>query len=353
MNKKILCVMSAAVLALSALTGCGAGSSASASSSAPASSAPASSAASVASQPAAARTPFQIAGLKGPTTIGMVKLMADADAGDARHDYVVTMYGTADEIVPKLVSGELNVAAVPANLAAVLYAKTEGKIQVAAVNTLGVLYMVQTGDSVKSVADLAGKTIYTTGKGTTPDYVLRYILTENGLDPDKDVTIEFKSEATEVAAMMQQAGDENVIAMLPQPYVTALSAKIEGLSVALDMTAEWDKVSENGLVTGVLVARTDFISENQAAFDEFLADYKASTEYVNTNVADAAALVAQYGIIEQPAVAEKAIPACNITYIDGAEMKADVAGYLNVLFSQNPAAVGGALPGDDFYYHAA
>lgn len=297
-------------------------------------------------------TVFQIAGLKGPTTMGMVKLASDFEAGQSRYDYQVTMYGTADEIVPKLVSGEVDVAAIPANLAATLYARTEGQIQVAVVNTLGVLYLLDTGDSIHSMADLAGKTIYTTGKGTTPEYVLRYLLTENGLDPDQDVTIEFKSEATEVAALMQQAGDQEIIAMLPQPYVTVLCAQLENVRVALDMTEEWDKVSDSGLITGVLVARRDFIEANSDAFDLFLQDYAASTQYVNENIEQAAQLVADFGIIEKAAVAQKAIPACNITYIDGEQMKQDVAGYLQVLYEQAPDSVGGSLPGDDFYYDA-
>ncbi|MEG0803474.1 MAG: ABC transporter substrate-binding protein [Pygmaiobacter sp.] len=347
--KKAVSIALIFTLALSALTGCGGA----AASVAPSSSAVVASSAVTASVPAAPRTAFHIAGLKGPTTMGMVGLMQSADADTARHDYEVTMYGSADEIVPKIVSGELDVAAVPANLASVLYAKTEGKIKVAAVNTLGVLYVVETGDEVHSIADLAGKTIYTTGKGTTPEYVLNYLLTANGLDPATDVTIEYKSEATEVAAAMQSAG-ENVIAMLPQPYVTALAMKLDNLRVALDMTEEWNRVSpQSGLVTGVLIARTAFIEENPLAFDEFLADYKASTEYVNNNVPAAAALIAQYGIVEKAPIAEKAIPACNITYRAGAEMKASVSGYLKVLFDQNPKAVGGALPDDGFYYHAA
>lgn len=345
--KKTLSVLLVLALVVGVFAGCGAASSQTSSAAAASSS----SAPAPTERPAAERTAFEIAGLKGPTTMGMVSLMNDADSGSARHDYHVTMYGSADEIVPKLVSGELDVAAVPANLAAVLYAKTEGKVQVAAVNTLGVIYVVDTDGSVTSVADLKGKTIYTTGKGTTPEYVLNYVLTQNGLDPQKDVTIEYKSEATEVAAMLQSA-DTNVVAMLPQPYVTALQAKMENINVALDMTTEWANVSDTGLITGVLIARRDFITENQLAFDEFLEDYQESTAYVNDQVADAAALVAKYGIIENAAVAEKAIPACNITYRDGAEMKADVSGYLTVLFGQNPASVGGALPADDFYYNA-
>ena len=297
-------------------------------------------------------TTFRIAGLKGPTTMGMVKLMSDAEAGETHQDYQVTMYGAADEVVPLLVKGDIDLAAIPANLAANLYNQTEGKVQVAAINTLGVLYVVTTGDDVKSVEDLKGKTVYSTGKGTTPEYVLNYILKENGIDPEKDLTVEYKSEATEVAAALQ-AADEGAIAVLPQPYVTAAQSQIEGLNVALNLTEEWNKVStDSDLVTGVLVASTEFIEQNEAAFEEFLKDYQASIEWVNSNTTDAAELVANYGIVAKAPLAQKALPACNITYVDGAEMKTKLSGYLQVLFDQNPKAVGGAMPGDDFYYGA-
>ena len=297
-------------------------------------------------------TTFRIAGLKGPTTMGMVKLMSDAEAGETHQDYQVTMYGAADEVVPLLVKGDIDLAAIPANLAANLYNQTEGKVQVAAINTLGVLYVVTTGDNVKGVEDLKGKTIYSTGKGTTPEYVLNYILKKNGIDPEKDLTVEYKSEATEVAAALQAAG-EGAIAVLPQPYVTAAQSQIEGLNVVLNLTEEWNKVStDSDLVTGVLVARTEFIEQNEAAFEEFLKDYQSSIEWVNSNTADAAELVANYGIVAKAPLAQKALPACNITYVDGAEMKAKLSGYLQVLFDQNPKAVGGAMPGDDFYYGA-
>lgn len=294
-------------------------------------------------------TSFRIASLKGPTTMGMVKMMSDTESGDTFHDYQVTMYGTADEIVPKLATGDIDIALVPCNLASMLYNKTKGSVQIAAVNTLGVLYIVESGETVKSVDDLRGKTIYSTGKGTTPEYALNYILQQNGIDPQKDVTIEFKSEATEIAVMLEQA--ENVVAVLPQPYVTTVQMQNAGVRVALDMTQEWEKVGLNSsLVTGVLLVRKAFVEDNPDAFEEFLTEYMASTDYVNGNIEEAAALVEKYGIVAKAPIAVKAIPACNIVYIDGQEMKTMVSGYLNVLFDANPQSVGGALPGDDFYY---
>ena len=355
--KRLLSMVMAAAMALSlaACGGAGASSTASsqAASSAPASSqaesVPASSAASASENTAASGEAMRIAGLQGPTTMGMVKLMKDQESMESPL-YSVTMYGAADEIVPLLTKGELDAAAIPANLAATLYQKTEGKIQVAAVNTLGVLYVVTTGDDVASVADLAGKTIYSTGKGTTPEYVLNYILTENGIDPAKDVTIEYKSEATEVLATLQSAG-EGAVAVLPQPYVTAAQAQVEGLTVALDLTEEWNKIDpDSQLITGVLAVRSDYAQQHPEELEVFLADYRSSIEWVTANTADAAQLVAEYGIVAKAPLAEKALPACNITYMDGADMKQALSGYLDVLYQQDASSVGGALPGDDFYY---
>lgn len=299
----------------------------------------------------AERTTIRVAGMKGPTTMGMVKLMEQAEAGETQHSYEVSVYGAADEVNAKLMNGEIDVAALPANVASVLFNRTDGDVQVAAINTLGVLYVVEIGDSVKSIEDLRGKTIYTTGKGQTPEFVLNYLLRENGIDPEKDVTIEYKSEATEVSATLLAEGSG--IAVLPQPYATAVQAQNADVRTALDLTAEWNKLdTDSALVTGVLVVRTEFAQQNPEAFAAFLEEYEASIDWVNANTAEAAELVAQYGIVEKAAIAEKALPLCNITYVAGTEMKTMLEGYLQVLYDQSPETVGGAMPGDGFYYGA-
>lgn len=348
--KKFLALLLALVLVLS-LAACGqagSGSSVPESSSAAAEPTPAPESESEAEpvEPAS----YSIAGLKGPTTMGMVKLMDDAEQGLYDNTYTVTMYGAADEIVPQLVKGELDAAAVPANLAATLYQRTEGAVQVAAVNTLGVLYILEQGDTVQSVADLAGQTILTTGKGTTPEYVLRYLLAENGLDPDSDVTIEYYSEATEALAQLQAGAGS--IAMLPQPFVTSALSQVEGLRVALDLNAEWEAVAGSKLVTGVLVARSDAIEADPEAFEAFLAAYGESTGQANSDVESTAALCEEYGIVAKAALAQKALPACNIVFETGDEMKTDLSTYLQVLYDADPASVGGAMPDDAFYYGA-
>lgn len=352
--KKWISAFLAAAMSLSLLAGCGAsGTSSSVSASASATQASSASASSEdASAAYAERTVFRIASLKGPTTMGLVGLMDSADKGESRHDYQVTMYGTADEIAPQLIKGDIDVALVPCNLASVLYNKTEGAVQVAAINTLGVLYVVTNGEDISSVADLKGKTIYSTGKGTTPEYVLNYVLAENGLTVGTDVTVEYMSEATEVAAALESASGD-AVAMLPQPYVTTLQMQNENVKVALDMTEEWNKVSpDSALVTGVAVARKEFVEANPEAFEEFLEEYAASVEFVNSDVEAAAELVAGYEIVPKAAVAQKALPECNITFITGSEMKEKVSGYLQVLYDQAPDSVGGTMPDDGFYYGA-
>ena len=298
-------------------------------------------------------TAVNVMALKGPTAMGMVQLMDNAEAGPVNgNSYTFTIAASADEVTPKLVQGEADIAAVPANLASVLYNNTEGQVQVLAINTLGVLYIVENGDSVQTVSDLAGKTIYASGKGSTPEYALNYILSENGIDPEADVTIEWKSEHSECVAAL--ASDEDGIAMLPQPFVTTAQTQNENLRIALDLNEEWDALqadaeTPSALLTGVVVVRTAFAEEHPEAVNAFLDSYRESVDYVNANVTDAAALIEKYDIVTA-AVAEKALPYCNITFIEGSEMQEKLSGYLNVLYEQNPTSVGGALPADDFYY---
>ena len=274
---------------------------------------------------------LRIAGLKGPTTMGLVNLLSMEEDGTA--------------------SMELDMAAIPANLAATLYQKTEGGIQAVAVNTLGVLYVVEKGgDTIQSMADLAGRTILSTGKGTTPEYVLRYLLNANGIDPDKDVTIEYYSEATEVTAQM--ANTEDAIAVLPQPYVTAAGLQDDTLRVALDLTEEWNKVADTQLITGVTVVRKEYAEEHPDVVAAFLTDYAKSVEAANTDLDGTAALCEEQSVVAKAAIAKKALPNCNIVCLTGDELKTNASAYLQVLFDADPKAVGGAMPGDDFYWTA-
>lgn len=296
------------------------------------------------------KTTVRIGGLKGPTTLGLLSLQEKTTNGEAKEDYEFSMMTAADEILPLMIKGEMDIALLPANVASVLYNKTNGGISVIDINTLGVLYMVSGDSSIDEITDLKDKTIYLTGKGTTPDYVLHYILTENGFT-ESDYTLEYKSEATEVAAVLAENPD--AIGLLPQPFVTAACAQNEALSVVLDMNEQWVAVQGEGgsrLVTGVTVVRNEFLEENEKAVKNFLAEHEESTKNINEDVEHGATLAVEAGIIAKEPIAKKAIPNCNITYIDGEEMKQALSGYLNVLFEQDASSVGGVLPADDFYY---
>lgn len=354
--KKLTSMLLALALALS-LAACGGAASSSVASSAASSEAVPEAASEAASSEEAKELSttdaLRIAGLKGPTTMGLVNLLSMKEDGTASMDYDLQLYGAADEIVPLLMKGELDMAAIPANLAATLYQKTEGGIQAVAVNTLGVLYVVEKGgDTIQSMADLAGRTILSTGKGTTPEYVLRYLLTKNGLDPDKDVKIEYYSEASEVTAQMA-ASKKDAIAVLPQPYVTAAQLKDSSLRVVLDLTKEWNKVCDTQLITGVTVVRTEYAKENPDIVANFLRDYEKSIKAAQTDIAGTAALCEETGVVAKKAIAQKALPQCNIVYRVGDEMKADVNAYLKVLYDASHAAVGGKLPDANFYYTKA
>ncbi len=291
--------------------------------------------------------------LAGPTGIGAVNLRAKAEAGEAlANNYTVTMTGANDEVVAAVSNGDADIACVATNLAATLYNKTQGGVKVLAVNTLGVLSMLTNGTELTAVADLKGKTIYSPGQGANPEYILRYVLQGNGLDPDKDVTIQFVGEGSELLSVWQS--DPEAVIMAPQPVATALLMQNEGSAKAFDMTEEWNKVSggDSTLMMGCVIVRTAFLEEHPEAVDSFLVDYAMSIEAAQTDLEGTAALCEQYGIIPKAPLAMKAIPQCGLTYVAGADMKAQLGGYLQVMFDANPKSVGGALPADDFYYGA-
>ncbi|WP_263729499.1 ABC transporter substrate-binding protein [Cellulomonas sp. SG140] len=340
MRRSSLVVPLLAVAAL--LAGCAGGTQAAAST-------PATTAATASATPAE-RTTVRIASLKGPTTMGLVKLMSDATAGTTAEDYKVTMYSTPDQVVPLVAQGSVDVALLPSNLAAVLYAKTKGAVQVAAVNTLGVLDVVENGTAVHGLADLRGKTVVTSGKGASPEYVLDYLLKQEGLVPGTDVKVDYRSEPTEVAAVL--AATPGAVGMLPQPFATVLTSSHPGIRTVVQLSDEWNKVTSgtSQLVTGVLVVRKAFATEHAAALKQFLDDYKLSTTFTNEHPDQAAPLIVQAGIVPSAAVAVAAIPASHVVDLEGVDLRNALSGYLKVLFDADPASVGGALPGDDFYY---
>lgn len=345
--KKTLSLLLAAAMTLSLLAGCGSKTNGSASQSADTTSASQ-------SQQGVEKTGVNFMALSGPTGVGAAYLMKYYSAETSPADCPVALNSTvaADnkEVTDALVNGTADIAAVATNVAANLAAKTDGGIQVLAVNTLGVLYILEKGDSVQSMADLAGKTVYATGQGANPEYVLNYLLTQNGVDPSQ-VDIQWMT-AQEVTAQM--ASGDSAICMLPVPAATALMMKDQGVRQALSLSDEWDKLGQGSLAMGCVVGRTQFIKEHPETVDAFLDLYGDSITFMSDEhgVAGAAALVGELGITANEQIAQKAIPQCNLTFLTGADMKATLEEYYQVLFQADPASIGGSMPYDAFYYGA-
>ena len=295
-----------------------------------------------AEQPSTPAEPVRVAALAGPTGMGLAYMMQDM-----QDRYSVELFTAPDQVTAKIVNGEVDIAAVPINLASVLYQKTEGKVDVIAINTLGVLYVLENGETINSIADLAGKTIWSTGEGSTPEYVLNYLLEANGLTDS--VKVEFLADNAELIAKLADGSAE--VALLPEPHVSIATAQNEKVRVALKVNDLWAEKNDTELVQGVYIVRTDYLAEHKAQVDAFLKDAETSANKVVTEE-DAAAVVVAQGIIGKEPIAKRAIPNCNITLITGAQMKASVSAMLKVLFDANPKSVGGAMPGDDFYYAA-
>lgn len=281
---------------------------------------------------------FNIAVLKGPTGLGIVKLMED-------NLYNISIVNTPEEILTKIINGEADIAAVPTNLASTIYNKTEGNISTVCVHTLGILYILDSSGTVNKLSDLSGKTIYATGQASIPEYVLNYILKENNI---KNVTIEFLNEHSELAAMAA-SGTVN-ICLLPEPFVTTVLEKNKTFKIAIDLTKEWNTITALELPMGVMIVRNEIIDSNKNLLNIFLDDYKKSIEYVNTNLDSASSLAVKHEIIADLEVAKLAIPNCNITFIEGEKMRSNVSAFLQILEGYEPKSIGGKLPDENFYY---
>lgn len=286
--------------------------------------------------------------LKGPSGVGAAGLIAANDAGESANDYSVSIFSSNDEVASGLTSGSIDIAAVASNVAANLYNKTDGAIQAVAISGLGVLYILENGDTVHSMADLKGQTIYAVGQGANPEYVLNYLLTENGVDPS-DVDIQWKT-ADEVSALM--ASGEAKLCMLPVPAATAVLMKNTNVREALDLSSEWDNLNNGSRLTmTMLVVRTAFAQEHPQAVENFLADYQKSVTEVTDDPVQAAETVAKYEITPTAQIAQAAIPKCALVCVTGVNnIRNTIQGYYGVLFQANPQSIGGSIPDDGFYY---
>ena len=289
---------------------------------------------------------IRVAAMNGPTGMGMARLADQVRNDMLPYECDVTFSGSPDDVRAGLLSGELDIAAVPVNMAAALYNKTGGEILTLAANTLGVLYIVEKGDTVQSMADLAGKKILAAGQGSTPEYVINYLLEKNGLTDS--VEVEYVSEHAEAVTQMA-AGNADLI-LVPEPFVTTALSKVEGARVALDLTQEWAKVSDADMVMGCLVVSKAFAEADPQALRHFMTQYAVSADYCTSHPAEAAVFIEEFGIMGSAALAEKAIPNCNIVCVTGQEMVDMVTGMLAVLFDADPKSVGGTLPGEEMFW---
>lgn len=293
-------------------------------------------------KPEFAGAEVKIGVLKGPTGMGAAWLMDQNEQGLTLNSYDFTVAGAPDELTGRLISGDLDMAALPTNAIATLYNKTGGEIVALGVNALGVLYILERGDSIGSIADLEGKTVLASGQGSTAEYVLNYILDKNGVSAD----IYWASEHSE-AASLALAGEYDLV-MLPEPYVTSVTAKDSEFCVALNLTEEWEELGNGVLTMGGIAVRKAFLDENPKAIAEFVKDYAESVGFTNESPAKAATLIEKYEIAAA-AVAEAAIPRCNIVWLHGEDYANTLENFLEIVFEANAAGVGGAMPGEDFY----
>lgn len=294
---------------------------------------------------------MKIALLKGPTAMGAVMLMDETENGKVFGNYKFEVLTTPDEVTSKLISGEIDVAAVPVNLASSIYNKDKGSVQIAAINTLGTLYILENGNTIQSLSDLSGKTIYSTGQGAVPEYVLQFVLTKMGIT---DCKVEFMQTHAELAAAV--AAGKVQIAMLPEPFASVATSKNSDVRVALDVAKCWDDYSyeeekvANTLPMGCIVVRKEFVDEHEKEFSKFLDEYDYFIEVANDDPENTAKYVVSYGILYDEAVAAAAIPNCNITFIEGSKMLRLVENFLNTMYEANPKSIGGAVPDEEFYY---
>ena len=288
--------------------------------------------------------------LNGTTGFGAAKLIDDSKNGTAALNYKFSVESDASAVNAALINGSVDIAALPTNAAAVVYNKTQGRVKVAAVNTLGVLYVVENGDTVKSFSDLKGKTLYVPGQGSNPEYITAYLCEKNGLKVGEDITLDFPYNAPADLRTAVASGKVE-LAVLPEPMVTIAKSANDKLNTALDLTAEWDKVAQkDSLMQGCIVVSKKFAEENPNELNKFLEEYSASVTFVNENPKEASEMIAEHGIFEKAAVAQKAIPGCNLCYISGDSMKKSLSTFFNIMFDADPKSVGGAVPSDDIYY---
>jgi NitT/TauT family transport system substrate-binding protein len=285
--------------------------------------------------------PLKIAALNGPTGMGLIQLIDQADA-----KYEITIYQSPDEITAKVISGEVDIACVPSNLGAVLYNKTK-QVQLVGVNTLGVLYLVENGQSITSLEDVKGKTILSSGQGAVPQFVLEYLLEQQGINPKEDVTIQYLANHTDIASTLLT--QEGTIALLPQPFVTTVLAKDDAVRVVMDMNALWTDTTGEGLPMGVVITQKQVAKNRAKEIEAFVKEYRDSVAFIEENLEEAANLIVKHELLPNVEIAKIAIPNCNIVFEEKEEARVMLDAFFRILEQNEPKSVGGIIPDEGFY----
>ncbi|MEN8906284.1 MAG: MqnA/MqnD/SBP family protein [Clostridiales bacterium] len=292
---------------------------------------------------------MKIGTLKGPTGMGMSYMMEKDEKGESKLDYSFNIVGAPDQLTSDIINNKIDVAAVPTNLAAILYTKTKGNIQLLGVNTLGVLYLIENGNTIKNISDLKEKSVISSGKGAAPEYIFQYLIEKNGLDINNDVNIEYLTEHSEVAASI--VSGKNKLAIIPEPFVTTVLSKNKDLRIALNFTEEWSKAtSESELPMGVIIVSKKFADENSDSINTFMNEYTESVDFVNNNHNKASEFIKKFDILQDSNLASKAISNSSITFIESKESKDDILKFYEILNDLNPKTIGGSIPDDKFFY---
>ncbi|WP_312815471.1 ABC transporter substrate-binding protein [Sedimentibacter sp.] len=288
-----------------------------------------------------------IAGLKGPTSIGMIKMIDERALNTDKYNVSYVTESAPDALTGKIINGEIQISSVPINLAPVLYNKTGGKVQLMAVNTIGNLYIVGT-DDIESIGELEGKMLGMSAKGSTPDFAMNYLLNQNNISDKVELNY-----AMDHATMSQSViAEDTKVALLPQPFVTQAMIKNSNVKILVDLNEAWKAATNNTsqLYTGAVIVNKDFAENNKDFVEEFLKQYEASVKWVLENQKDASLLVEKNEIMPSAAVVEKAIPYCGIVYEPAHNVKNGLNEFYKILFDSNPASVGGKLPDEGFYF---
>lgn len=274
----------------------------------------------------------KLAVFNGVTSLGVAKLVKDRG-----YAYESSLYTDLSEVENLIKNGGADMAAVPVESAARLFNETKGAVKIIAVNNLGVLHLVTGDESIKTLADLKDKTVYATGKGTAYEHIMNFIFEKNAISPKVEYVA---TEAELVTLAIEGKAD---ICIIPEPYATKVVFENTKMKRVIDLSDEWNKFSEAPLVQGVIVARTEYIEQNPEYIEQFLFQNEISVNFLNENIDAGADMLYNGQYFSTFDLARECVPACNLYFMKGEEMKAAV----KVVYDVLPAELtGGTVSAD-------